>query len=298
MEYILLDRENYLQYVEAVVELNNITFTSSLCKKEEYVHRYFANPFEDILVALAIDNNKVVGHYAVVPARYKHGDKTGKCALSLNTMTSPEYKGRNIFTDLADLVYKKAETSGYDFVYGFPNYISNGIFVSKLGWQVVYEIPTLEIEKDILTERLQKVRNMPLESEENDRFSILKDDKYVKWRYTDYVGRDYKTITIDGDNWLTAKKYEDIANVAEIHFESTNALAQLFELLLSDSKFKDASKITLWCNVFSKKHLCFERLGFRNKYPITYFGMKILNEKFECPDYRKWEVQLGDDNVY
>ena len=61
-------------------------------------------------------------------------------------------------------------------------------------------------------------------------------------------------------------------------------------------------KMTVWSSVNSMTHLILEKMGFRNRYPITYFGAVDLGIgqriNLDIWDFRNWSINMGDDNVY
>lgn len=81
-------------------------FEYSFGKKlpEEYWHwRFIDNPQKQIMIKLMWDKEILAGHYAVSPIEMiVHGEKI-LTALSMTTMTHPDYIGKGIFTQLAKL---------------------------------------------------------------------------------------------------------------------------------------------------------------------------------------------------
>jgi GNAT superfamily N-acetyltransferase len=91
------------------------------------------SPFGPAEIELAIAGGRIVGQYAVVPRRLSDGSWA---ALSLDTMTHPEFQGKGIFTRTASVVYERLRDRGFRFVYGFPNENSVSGFVKRLEWRV------------------------------------------------------------------------------------------------------------------------------------------------------------------
>ena len=90
--------------------------------------RFRENPFSDKeMISLMWDNDTLAGHYAVSPAAMIFDQQPALTALSMTTMTHPEYGGRGIFTQLAnhlyDEIYREHQVK---MVWGFPNMKQNG----------------------------------------------------------------------------------------------------------------------------------------------------------------------------
>ena len=100
-------------------------FEQSFGKKmslEYWKWRFSDNPFtSNIFIDLMWDNDLLVGHYAVSPVEMILEDKKILTALSMTTMTHPQYGGKGIFSKLAENLYKRLTEEGYTMVWGFPN---------------------------------------------------------------------------------------------------------------------------------------------------------------------------------
>lgn len=94
---------------------------------------YKENSAGNGIVWLAEDNDKIVGHYAIVPVLMNFGSYTLIGAQSLDTMTHPDYRYQGIFETLAKAVYKEAANKGINIIYGLPNQFSHHGLI-KLDW--------------------------------------------------------------------------------------------------------------------------------------------------------------------
>lgn len=98
---------------------------------------YFKNPQGNVVGFDALENGRVVAHYACIPASYMVGGKPSKGLLSLNTATAPSHQGKGLFTKLAQLTYENGAGEGCQFVVGIANSNSTPGFVRKLGFTLV-----------------------------------------------------------------------------------------------------------------------------------------------------------------
>ncbi|SDP57082.1 Acetyltransferase (GNAT) domain-containing protein [Ralstonia sp. 25mfcol4.1] len=98
---------------------------------------YAGNPDGQVVGFDAFDGDLLIAHYACVPAMVRIGGSQARALLSLNTATHPEYQGKGLFTQLANMTYRHAAELGFDCVYGVANANSTPGFVRKLGFQLV-----------------------------------------------------------------------------------------------------------------------------------------------------------------
>lgn len=141
---------------------------------------YLDNVFGDPVVAMSFADNKLVGHYAVVPffLKNKKGN-TIKSALSMTTMVAKSHRKLSLFTGLARNVYSELVSQNYDLVYGFPNPMSAQVLNKVLNWQLAAPDYLAKVTK----EQLIKSKDLKCFLSEKDRFGFdISDKKNVGWR--------------------------------------------------------------------------------------------------------------------
>jgi len=67
--------------------------------------KYRRNPAGSSIVWLAEHNNRVIGHYGVIPVRMKLGNSYIKGSSSCDGATHPKYQGRGVFSSVATRCY-------------------------------------------------------------------------------------------------------------------------------------------------------------------------------------------------
>ena len=92
--------------------------------------------YKDIIwVAEDKTEDKIVGHYTIIPVYIKIGKKTILGSQSVDTATHPDYRRQGIFEVLAKKCYQSAWENGISVTYGFasegPSYYG---FLKKLDW--------------------------------------------------------------------------------------------------------------------------------------------------------------------
>jgi len=306
MEIRILGKDELMERLQQFCDLYHCCFNDKI---DEVIvsQRYLQNPLDELAMCVAIDKEKIVANYSVSPSWIVSGNVRFKCALSLNTMTHPDYIGQGLFVKLASTLYGHLQENGYAMVYGFPNYISNRTFLTKLGWKNIYEYPTLEltIESSIPFEKrnlreLDDVSVIPNIQSEN--LYVDKNIDYLQWRYVEKPNVEYHFLMTGNGGWCVYKRYEDMYNIVELHTESVLDVNDFVGFITAKAKQNGLKKLTVWSAINSKQHLALEKLGFRNRYPITYFGAVDLGISssvcFDVFDHRNWLINMGDDNVY
>lgn len=279
--------------------------------------RYLENPLQEILMSFEMDGEKIIGNYSASPCVICYNDQVFKSALSMTTMTDPDYTGKGIFTKLAKELYESLMVKNYQFVWGFPNNNSHLGFRKKLDWFDIHEIPTMILD---LKKFQQKETPIKTEILRDDLFEldysltqnylnliyVKKNKSYLKWRYLLNPMNDYQNYVVSDKNMVSSycvtkiyeKKSIDIVDLQAINEKNVYSLLQA---IIETANQKEIEIINTWVplNFFSRN--VFEKLGFINHIPITYFGAKPLQiDTNELPlqDYSHWYIQMGDSDVY
>lgn len=105
--------------------------------------QYLENPSNELLVGLAVSGERLAAIYAVQPAYVRVQGVRRLAAQSVDTLVDADFRGRGLFTTMADSVYRRAAEREGAFVYGFPNANSAPGFFKKLGWLSLDPVPFL-----------------------------------------------------------------------------------------------------------------------------------------------------------
>ena len=105
--------------------------------------QYPENPTGKILVELAISEDRIAAIYAVQPAGVRVDGVRRFAAQSVDTLVDADFRGRGLFTTMAESVYERVRQDGGLFVYGFPNANSAPGFFRKLQWSSLDPVPFL-----------------------------------------------------------------------------------------------------------------------------------------------------------
>lgn len=315
MEFKFIDKEEYIKRIGEFQKLFKDCFNREITR-EFLIWRYINNPINEMFVNVALENNKVIANYSVSPFKLSINGSIEKAALSMTTMTHPNFRKRGIFIKLAGELYEKMEKSNYKVVIGFPNNNSHIIFVNKLRWKNIYEIPTMKLDllklKDfniynnfnIINDKDFSLNYSKLISGNNNKIKLYKNLEYLKWRYRDSPINKYDNYALvkNGDvvSSIVIKKF----NHYEIDIVDINSLndfytKELLSLIIRKGKNENIKNINMWCQLDDSMHSIAENIGFSNHEPISYFGIRTLKEQSGyISDYSNWHIQMGDSDVY
>ncbi len=303
---------------KAILDLFNLAFNKEMTM-EYWKWRFQDNPFSnEFMIHLMWEGDLLVGHYAVSPIEMILNGEVTKTALSMTTMTHPEYNGRGIFTQLSSSLYNELkEEHNYAMVWGFPNNNSHYAFIKNLKWKNLATIPMLSLK----TSNFKKIES-ELNFEQHSNFTaslsqklssvnkdvrINKTEKYLNWRYVANPSADYKIISINDKSGIivyklipsfsNADKFE--IDIMEIQFsQNPMQLQELLSLILELEKVQ-IEKFNLWFSIFSDDYLHFKKLGFVSQMPITYLGcLNLASEDKNISQYQEWDINFGYSDVF
>lgn len=106
--------------------------------KEQFLNTSLGYSFH----AIAIDNNKIVGHNVYIPFRYYVDDKSFLTCLSVDAMTHPDYRGKGMYKMLLRACEEMAIVAGCKLRIGFPNDNSYPIQVNKFHYNDIGRLNT------------------------------------------------------------------------------------------------------------------------------------------------------------
>lgn len=256
-----------------------------------------------------------VASYSVAPVELVIDGVEIRTALSMTTMTHPDWQGRGLFPRLATEAYAEAERLGIAGIWGFPNAKSHPIFVAKLGWADVSEIPTLlldlagtgsrRFEESSAVERDDEfARTYPGDAADG-LVRVRRTREYLSWRYARHPLNRYQVHVLADhgavSSYVVTKVYGSELDLVDIQCSQPDEARALISHVAAISARQSLNAIRCWAPLHHWIHGVLERLGFEQAAPITYLGGRTL-----CPDaftrdwldYRNWYVQMGDSDVY
>lgn len=175
---LISDKKELKTYKVAILELFEKTFSRKLSELE-WEWAYIKNPNGSPVVSLYFDEDKLVGHYAIIPIKLKLSSPIIKpvlAGLSMTTMVDSRYRRYGFFIQQANEVFLKAKSLGYCLVYGFPNKKSAPGFVKRLGWTLDKSYVIARVQKNFILD------NMCIKDKKSMIEFDFFDDSQKKWR--------------------------------------------------------------------------------------------------------------------
>ena len=209
---------------------------------------------------------------------------------------------------------------GMVMVWGFPNAMSHRGFISNLGWQDIYEIPTLRLhlssQENVSAVYPSRVSELFYVDEQFDQLweerrtdydiIIRRDRSYMNWRYFLNPMEKYRLIVhVENEQiqgYAIFKRYEDEIQIVDLLIgkEGLEVGKSLMDYIIAQAATTAAGSISLWLNVTHPFHHVLERMGFRPEGPVTYLCGLILNSKFAntLDNFSRWYFSMSDSDVY
>jgi GNAT superfamily N-acetyltransferase len=303
-----------------ILDLFEVVFRQKL-KLENWLWRFRENPAGKHLIKLMWDDDELIGHYAVSPLFMNVEGVDVLTALSLTTMTHPDYQGKGIFSKLSMALYNDLEQNyNCKAIWGFPNNNSHYGFVKKLEWKNLVMIHTLTLDLKVLepkgieySSKLITRFNTSQEkiiSENIKRFSsifVKHSVAYLNWRFIDKPNSQYKCyefnsnlynsiIVVKPYNIKNSNKY--ILNIISCFADNYAYIHDYIAHILNDFDF-EFEKVTIWKSLWSSDHLSLEKQNFIPELPQTYLATRVhesMPKSFS--DFRNWHISMSDSDVF
>lgn len=308
---------------ELILDLFNKSFGKPL-SMEYWAWRYQNNPFLNTTKAhLMWENNKLVGHYAVCPVNMLIDGEEIPTALSMTTMTHPDYTGRGIFKELAESLYDELFSKDkIQIIWGFPNLNSHYGFIKNLNWQNVATIPTLKLKNFYFSSFIRSefiIHEVFTDEMANHLIQcatagvgVYKSWKYLNWRYCLNPINKYYILSPGNhpEQFVVIKifqSFEDnsMQEIDILEIALSNSANLFREMIGSIIEFAFTLKLNLlaintWLNLSDARHILLEKNKFVFDGPTTILGARTFNKEtnsdFLC--FKKWNISMGDSDVY
>ncbi|HET7435640.1 MAG TPA: GNAT family N-acetyltransferase [Thermoanaerobaculia bacterium] len=311
-----MNRDGYLSREPALQRLFEAAFHRPLAAGV-LPWRYAQNPVGDVQVELLEDGGEILAHYGSSGVEFRRGEERLLGGLVGAAMTHPSLQGKGVFQKLGRRHEEAARAAGYDFLFAFPhpNRHTDAIFVWKLGWEAVNDLPTQYFD-------LQNAQPREVTIEFDDAFSRFNYDEaidrdglfaaarttsYLQWRYRDNPTNHYRNVVMSDADGLRAyaivKFYApggvSYADVVDHYAENEETIPQLFEHVLEFCRAEGCRGVNVWTVRHHPVRHVLARLGFTVQLPVTYVSFRPLTPAGETlRQFANWWLTMGDSDVY
>lgn len=315
---MLLSNTEFCRDIKCFLELFEEAF-GRRAPQEYFLWRYANKTIDDYLpINVLIDKGKYVANYSANPIVLTYREADLPFLLSMTTMAHPRYEGRGLPARLGNELYKWAGAKGIFGVIGFPNSKIHYIRRVKLGWEDIYEIPMFSLtefpdrkfESGAISSSNDIGSEIELPRWMSDFWHIKRTTDYLRWRYVENPVNDYRFWAIENGksirSYCVTKEYGDQVDVVDFVPETRHVAETMLRSLIDYTVSRGLSQINAWVQPHMFFRGVFERHGFMNRAPVTYFGGRLFGEMagqiadagLRFSDYKSWFIQMGDSDVY
>lgn len=274
--------------------------------------RFQEHPAGGPMIMLAWDDDRLAAHYAASHSPLVVDGQTVPAALSMTTMTHPDYRGRRLFEATASALYEQINSEGIQAIWGFPNINSTVAFRRRLGWSSIADVAALhQHSKSTTDEVLGQVIELPAIDERFDGsfadnaegIRPARDASTLRWRVDRNPSERYTRLVVpDGERlagYAILKNYRDEdVDILELEAIDEEVLRLLVATASHYAYERSRPNLHTWCLPRDRRRLWMERTGFVGTGPVTYFGGRNLGSIPQLDDPRLWQISMLDSDVY
>jgi len=304
----------------AILKLFNQAFQKDM-SLDYWKWRFEHNPSGKHFIKLIWLDGLLIGHFAVSPVKMHIFGKTERAALAMTVMTHPDHSGKGVFNKIVLNMLEDLENKrNFKVVWGFPNKNSHYRFIKNIGWEnvgVVHslflhindidpaESPDIIAGKQFSEKHGNKLSGL---SSDFDIF-VLKDEKYLNWRYIMNPSQDYTVFDYDDgkqNGFIVTKIYPSNIKpgVYDLYIMELGLGKNQLELL--NVMIKHAAtyykvkfdRVNIWLNLWDKRHLVLEKMGFILGDRSTFLITKNNTGHKNTLELKRWSYSFGDSDVY
>jgi len=246
---------------------------------------------------------------AMLPFRYRVGDRTLTASLATGGATHPDFRGLGLFTKISSLLMEGEQRLGISHGIGFPNPAALPLHL-KAGWSVPLELEFHEKTSfrpcfsnatpiEVFDERHDELYRLA-----ESRFDLLnlKDRQVLNWRYLARPDVNYQCFEVGRekvDGFIVLKKYDDGAvrktHILDFLAVTEEAADSLISCAENFSLGRDL--LNLWLNPACPYSGLFARRGFEASSQRSPVILRTTDQRGLPKISSPWLV-LGDNDVY
>tara|TARA_R110000765_G_scaffold141121_2_gene241886 strand:+ start:11 stop:1003 length:993 start_codon:yes stop_codon:yes gene_type:complete len=292
-----------------------------------WINRFLSK--ENSIVVIVEYQQKVVGHYAIIPGEVVLDEKKYQIGFGIHAVIESEVNNLVSIFEVTNLAYKKAKELGLKFIYGFPNKNYRLIQQKIERWQQIglFSAYEIDINKYLINTDLNKYQIEKITDSTKSILSLAKifDKKvnpktknYFDKSFLYYVNRYIKHPHKFYDSFLIKNQEGNSAIVILKKFRENNTIKGHLIDFLHQENFKFETIIDISIFILKKEKIdllslwhingeikeIFENRGLEPKGFNTFFGLKFLDKDFKKThqdvllDFNNWTLMMGDSDAF
>jgi GNAT superfamily N-acetyltransferase len=283
-------------------------------------------PHGETIVELAMLDDRVIGHCAVLPRWFCIDGTPTKAGLVIHVAVHPQFRGLAVLRTLMHRMAESSRAAKLRFLYAFPKERILLIYSKLFQWKRMGEQAALELPLRDFQERDEKTpgiswRTQPIFNECYGNFEqaqilrgmtfCVKNRAYLNWRYGQHPAVPYQLLearTDQGDlaGYLVLKLYEK-QGLRYLHFVDVGlkpASRTLWPLMvrraLAEFRSQGLDIASCWMSEESPFFEALGDLGFKASGFSTPVGYRLIDQNLPEDAFRfgKWHVVMGDSDAF
>ncbi len=284
-----------------IIKYNNESINSSIIKLYQKIFKidfstefkwwYLENPYGHSYGVVALDNNQVIGHWAVTPLPFSVLGNNIDGLISLAAMVDKKYQGQGIFKEMSHVLtnYLLMNTAS-KFIIGFPNDNSLFVHINRMGYKHLRDYSFIKFKSnETYSNSYREIKSFV--DNINDKIALNKSRFYTAWRFNKKCYTFFENE--NGIKFVITKFKKDI-DILEWSDNATNREISDFANYLYCTQ-SDVQTVKTWnSRVFKNVESISDR--------SYHFCIKILDEKdHNTPLVCKkdlWSFHMGDAELF
>lgn len=283
-------------------------------------------PHGETIIELATVEDRVVGHYAVLPRWLQRGGKVLKAGLAIHAAVHPGFRGLAVLQELVHRILERCREEGLPFFYAFPKEKIWLMYSRVFQWKSMGELVALELPLEGLRLRSEDLpgiafRAQALFDERYDRFEYsqglggftfcIKDRQYLNWRYGCHPKLRYSLIEANTPRgglagYLILKLYEKqgIRYGHLIDLDVRPAFQALWPEMIHRALLEFCEQgvqvASCWMPEASPFFQALRHLGFQATGFSTTVGYRLVDPNLPVGALRLegWHIVMGDSDAF
>ncbi|MFL2687477.1 MAG: GNAT family N-acetyltransferase [Alphaproteobacteria bacterium] len=316
MKFSLADKADMVSLLSLIQALYpNLGWT-----KDYMEWHYFENPAGQAKVWMCQDQGRAVGSVTAVPHRVWTRDR---CTLGYrvqDVLTHPDYRGKSIYRTLSEECYAFLDDQENGVHFTFPNENSDRVFRTSR-WFPIGEIPLWSAKPLAPKTRYELLKNFELVDSFTNRdyevwqsfrtsglIGLDKSADFLNWKYFKNPRVKYKCYRIAYKEWravLILKKFrletgKVIFHLCDVFYSEfiENLLQKVIDFVHLRAASENAASITTWASPMDELVELLPGAGFsytpvKTRSYFLRFTNPVIRE-----DFAKWNIKMGDSDVY
>jgi GNAT superfamily N-acetyltransferase len=285
--------------------------------------RYQENPWGRGIMRVAVDGDKMVGHFGVIPMRVQFRGLVYPAIFPMTAMAHPDYAGRGIFSRLMTETYESGRKQGFPLVYGFFNKNSYPANV-RFGYHDIIKLNPLvkKLAPNDNGYRNGNIRAIDFFDSAFDRlWNRIKDEypavaprtsELLNWRFVQDPVTDYARFAYRDDQggilgYIVLKIYR-VGDTIRGHIVDIIAIPDdsvataLLKKAYSYFQANGVTDLSCWMKDGTLYSRILEKECFNRQPGETNFAVMVLDksrtELLPAENAREWFLTMGDSDVY